>query len=391
MLRMRVARGALWIAVLLLMVGGAAGGVAAETKADRLHKKMIELFKAGKYRETVDVTKRLYELTKKAKYLVNIGTCFDQLKDDEQAIHYYQKFLREDATSPLRPRIGAKVEEIRTRLSQHKREVSFVTEPSGAELVIDGRTLLTTPVTVWLTFGKHQVELRKPGHVTKRVTLTVASGPLLQRDYKLEMVKKVAYLVVNSNVDGARVFIGKRLMGLTPLPRTAIEPGSYMLRVVSPKHREWRNPVTLETNQATVVQADLTLSEVVSSGTSVKKMRLAGWILLGIGAALVVSGGAVHGLGYKKIKDANDQLNPKVKAGTAVQADFDSYNSKYTSGTNMYKAAYALYGIGGAALVTSVVLLVVKPKSAETITSQRFRLVPSLGPTSVGLDAQLRF
>ncbi|MCA9522065.1 MAG: PEGA domain-containing protein [Myxococcales bacterium] len=377
----------LGLALVGLLLLGLAANVAAETKADRLHAKMIALFKAGKYRETIVVTKQLYELTKKAKYLVNIGTCYDQLKEDESAIQYYQQFLREDATSPLRPRIAAKVEEIRTRLNQHKREVTLESEPSGAEVVIDGHILLRTPTTVWLPFGGHEIELRKPGYVSKRARVALTAGAIMTVRYQLQPAKKIAYLVVKSNVSGARVFIGSRLLGLTPLPRTPLDPGTHTLRVVAPNHREWKSPISLETDQSTVIQAELTPMQSSETRASTRKMRLAAWILLGVGAAVIVSAGTVHGLGYKKISDANSVF----KNSPQTDADASRYDSSFDKGINMYKAAYALYAVGGAALVTSVVLFFVKPKSSESVSGGRFRLTPSFGPSGAGLDAQLRF
>jgi hypothetical protein len=51
--------------------------------------------------------------------------------------------------------------------------VDFATEPAGAEVQLDGRSLGVTPATFALPSGVHEFEVRKPGYLSSQITVRV--------------------------------------------------------------------------------------------------------------------------------------------------------------------------------------------------------------------------
>lgn len=107
-----------------------------------------------------------------------------------------------------------------------------------------------------------------------------------------------------------------------------------------------------------------------------KTMRGAGFGVLGVGAAAMIGGAVVGGLaqGDKSAADeaptpAEDQTLREGSQSKALISD-------------------VLYGVGGALLLTGVILVAVgytKPKT------QRVALTPTFGPRGAGVDLSLRF
>lgn len=55
-------------------------------------------------------------------------------------------------------------------------QVTFDTQPSGAEIVVDGAVQGNTPAVVFLSYGQHGLTLRLPGYEAVENTITVASA-----------------------------------------------------------------------------------------------------------------------------------------------------------------------------------------------------------------------
>jgi hypothetical protein len=108
-----------------------------------------------------------------------------------------------------------------------------------------------------------------------------------------------------------------------------------------------------------------------------KGMRGAGFAMLGIGAAALIGGGVAGGL-------AQGDQNKADTAATPLEGQEFLESSKTKS-----LAANVLFGVGGAVLLTGVILVAVgfsKPKP-----SSRVAVTPSFGPRGGGVELRLRF
>ncbi len=105
--------------------------------------------------------------------------------------------------------------------------VSFSSDPSGATVRIDGRSLGTTPLTAELGAGSHRLELSMAGRETRRRSIeVVAKEPLTVPSISLPIA--AGHLTLESEPSGATVTVDGTFRGETPLelsvdPNRALE------------------------------------------------------------------------------------------------------------------------------------------------------------------------
>jgi tetratricopeptide (TPR) repeat protein len=112
-----------------------------------------------------------------------------------------------------------------------------------------------------------------------------------------------------------------------------------------------------------------------------KVMRVSGFALVGAGAGALIGAAVVGSLAQSDSDKAFDR--DEADSLSMRQDLLDKSQSKALT-------ADVLYGVGGALLLTGVVLVAVgysKPKTQN----QRVALTPSFGPSGGGLDLRLRF
>jgi tetratricopeptide (TPR) repeat protein len=107
-----------------------------------------------------------------------------------------------------------------------------------------------------------------------------------------------------------------------------------------------------------------------------KALRGAGFGVLGVGAAVLIGGAVAGGLAQGDSNKAEEAADPS--AGQDLLA----------SSQTKALAADVMYGIGGALLLTGVILVAVGYSKPKT---QRVALTPSFGPRGAGVDLRLRF
>lgn len=110
-----------------------------------------------------------------------------------------------------------------------------------------------------------------------------------------------------------------------------------------------------------------------------KVMRISGFALVGVGAGALIGGAVVGSLAQTD----RDKAFDRDEADSLVARQYYLDKSKTKALT-----ADVLYGVGGALLLTGVVLVAVgytKPKP------QRLAVTPSFGPGGAGVDLRLRF
>ena len=107
-----------------------------------------------------------------------------------------------------------------------------------------------------------------------------------------------------------------------------------------------------------------------------KTLRGAGFGLLGVGAAALIGGAVAGGL-------AQSDNNSAADAATPVDSQ-DLLDSSRTKAL----AADIMFGLGGALVLTGVILVAIGSKKPKT---QRVAFTPTFGPRGAGLDLRLRF
>ena len=161
--------------------------------------------------------------------------------------------------------------------------ITIKTEPSGAEIYIDGKKVGTTPyLSEMIEFGRRRVELKKSGYepYVKVVTIKPEEEEnTLLSNVKLEAVRvPMGSLDLSSNPTGAVITINGRQYGQTPKTLTDLEVGTYTVYFSKEGYQNLSQTVTVKDGKketlsvtmtkASVPQQPVPTTPVATSGTA---------------------------------------------------------------------------------------------------------------------------
>jgi outer membrane receptor for ferrienterochelin and colicins len=258
-----------------------------------------------------------------------------------------------DATSEEVRLVAGRVEAVALSLTAVVGVLVVETDPPGATLrrLDDGTELGTTPFRGEVAVGTWQVQLVRDGYAEQQRTVTVAEGTEARVSVSMVMeASRVAVLTVDGAPEGARVRLGDRVLGVTPISVPGLDPGTFNLEIDLPNHTPYRGSVLLEPGAATRVEFHLVDP---SHGPS-PRLR---WLGYGGGAALVVIGGA---LGLSARAARNDFYD---------QPSRDAYDTVHRR--NAVADGLMISGVIVAVATLIVDLIVDKPTTRARVTVER--------------------
>lgn len=167
---------------------------------------------------------------------------------------------------------------------------------------------------------------------------------------KREKAPEVGQIVVQSTPDGALVFVDGRQVGRTPL-KTEVTAGAHFVSI----EKEGFSRATKELNIAggAEIKHSATLVPLAVATPAVQgESNLGGWLMVGIGSAMVIGGGIMGVLAL----DQETQLE-KIESGErdATRAEFNDIQD--TGRLYAYLADGLMLGGAAAALTGGIVLL----------------------------------
>ena len=130
--------------------------------------------------------------------------------------------------------------------------------PSGADVLIDGRRLGTTPYTAAdLAPGAHRIVVRKEGHAEYAASLNVEAGGTASVDARLTPLRGTLRVLVRPYGD---IYVnGEKKKSETNAAHTEELPaGTHRVRAVHPVLGTWEKEVTVQGDARTEVRFDFT-------------------------------------------------------------------------------------------------------------------------------------
>lgn len=124
--------------------------------------------------------------------------------------------------------------------------------PPSAKVFLDNQYKGVTPLNLKdVPVGQYSVKLVLPGY--EEWNSTIAVLPILNVKITADLVPqaKPAFgsIAVNSNPQGARVYLDNAYKGPTPVNLTDIPVGKHMIKLVLPDYQEWNSEVTVIASQ----------------------------------------------------------------------------------------------------------------------------------------------
>lgn len=196
-----------------------------------------------------------------------------------------------------------------------------------------------------------------------------------------------AQLFVSCAPVGAAVEVPGLSSGTHPCPWQVprAEPGKYEVKVSAPGHADETRSVTLEAGKSTNVQVALLpntpsgSSEELSVATEAEGKGLSPWPFVAFGSAAALVGG---GVAFTVLASDDRDTAESQPPGSARDDAVSSFETNRA-------VSYALYGVGGAAAITGLVLLFL-PLDGEDPSTTEGGVAPAVRvrPSPFGLTVQ---
>ncbi|MFH1531286.1 MAG: carboxypeptidase-like regulatory domain-containing protein [Pseudomonadota bacterium] len=260
--------------------------------------------------------------------LKNLGKAYAAMDAYAEAYPYLHFAFISEGGTDLKIRDG--LEFVRKKLSEDHVQIHVETDPTSSVVTFPGRIgphRFRTPAIWWFKPGTYSVEVTHDGYQPKEKTLVVKAGKATTVKVVLE-TKKVAAPVKDPD-DKAPV----------EGPAGPTEAGPQTARKLPP----WK------------------------------------WALLGGGLALAAGGGATWMVGWDRGNGLSDEFSGHVAPGQAA-ARKAKYDQRWEREVVPFQiSSYALWGVGGAAAITGLILLLTDGPPPE-------RPAPEAGPAAAGLQ-----
>lgn len=219
--------------------GGAESQADARTaEAKARFKRGTELYRQKRYREAAAEFQAAYRARPHGVLQYNIAQCQERMGDLPGALASYHAYLREVPDAEDRQQVRKTIAALEKRLAATGRQHLLVTsDPSGAEVSIEGKARGRTPLSAALAFGTYQLSLALPGFETARREVRLAKDRPVELALKLQAVASAPPAPVAQAVPPAPAAAPPSLSAPAPSPVPA--PQAAPQKVERKKGRVW--------------------------------------------------------------------------------------------------------------------------------------------------------
>ncbi len=148
------------------------------------------------------------------------------------------------------------VQRVRYALQPAWAKVRVESDPEGASLIVDGKTLGQTPLDVELIQGEQQLQLTLDGHKPLQLQQRIQAGrDLALGPFRLQPLD--GSLTVNSAPPGASLTVDGVFQGTTPLTLTLTSGIEHELRLSKPGYARFEQSLSLGADEQQTLEASL--------------------------------------------------------------------------------------------------------------------------------------
>ncbi len=172
-------------------------------------------------------------------------------------------------------RTDAVYEEEGAEDTQTMASVEIETEPEGAEVYVEGELMGTTPVFDHLSFGRHEVTIKKEGYDEDRRVIEV--GDHEDNTFHFDLESHTVPIRLSSNVEDARVYIDDQQVGTLSDSEFDwdLRPGRYRVRVEKDRYSPEVQEIQVEPEEEEELEFELeSLYAAVTIETSPEDARI---------------------------------------------------------------------------------------------------------------------
>ena len=194
-------------------------------------------YKEARYREAIAEFQAAYKIKPSGVLHYNIGQAYEKLGDIPAALNSYNDYLREVPKASNRETVKRAIANLQARLAASGVQMLYVTsDPSDAEVWIDGQLRGRSPFNAALPQGSHLVSVAKSGYRT--VTREVILSP--ERSHEMGLSLQAAP-AAPAPVPAAQPPAPEVLAPLAPPPPPVATPANEAPKKVERKN--WLGPI----------------------------------------------------------------------------------------------------------------------------------------------------
>lgn len=293
-----------------------------------------EAYSAGRFKDAIDLFLQADALAPSAALSFNIARAYEKIGDDASSLQWYRDFRRRAPDAKNGAEVDERIGALEAVLAKKGvQQLTVLSRPLGATVIIDGQPVGVTPYTGQLPPGTHKVVLSLRGYLDTEQKLELAADRA--RDLDVPLVP------------------GKQAMAESPTaPRAASAqgPGTGTVGGASP-----------------------------GPGSSSAKFGVLPWVGLGVGVAVL--GGS---LGFELARRSAEKDAQQDDSQIGYKEKLDREQIRQTT-------ARVLAAVGGALVVTGGTLLVIQLTSRDASTEASARVGLGCLPGACSVDVKGRF
>jgi tetratricopeptide (TPR) repeat protein len=155
---------------------GEASSASARQAAQATYKRGAAAYSSGHYTEAIDLFRQADRLSPSAALSFNIARAYEKIGDGPSTLAWYRDYLRRAPGSADAAEIARSIDRLEAELSQKGvQQVTVLSIPNGATIVMDGQPVGVTPWTGELSPGSHGASIRLRGYADVERTFVLSS------------------------------------------------------------------------------------------------------------------------------------------------------------------------------------------------------------------------
>ncbi|MDX2052795.1 MAG: PEGA domain-containing protein [Polyangiaceae bacterium] len=257
-----------------------------------------EAFRERRFVDAVQLFLQADALAPSAALSFNIALAYENLGDERAALRWFRDYLRRNPSAPNAPVVLNRITAMaRVLATQGLQQLSVLSTPTGATVLIDRQNVGTTPITLELSPGKHQLHLHLDGYHDENSEVLLSKFEPKDASYVLTLQprpEKAVSLYTSQPTQTSQPVL-KRL-GTTPEDRPARRFGDLPWIPTGVGAASLGASLGFELARRSEESKARSAASQVEFKTHLDRMaadKQAARILGGIGGALVITGGVL--------------------------------------------------------------------------------------------------
>jgi tetratricopeptide (TPR) repeat protein len=286
----------------------------ATAQAKQAFTAAVQAYREARYKDAIDLFRKAHALDPHADLIFNVGQAYEKLGDVANALRSYREYLRLEPQARDRAAVDASIRNLEARLRDRGvQQVTVLSTPPGAVLVLDGKVTGETPWTGEIATGHHTALVRATGYAEATTEFSL-SDRAVDLDFALGQNGKTVVVREPTGPD-------KPKDGPPPLPPDApkrgVAPWTFAALGVGVAGLGAALGLEMARRSAeSTATTDHTQIGYQNALSNMSTFQTASRVLVGVGAAATAAGGVLL------VLDLRRPAAPPVKAGLGCVAGF---------------------------------------------------------------------